>query len=137
MAKHCGKCLHLDVCKTADSCDGHVPRCKYFLDKESFSACFGLAPWTCQLGSEGCNPDGGCRSTKACVHKIFTHADQLRAMSNKGLAKFLAEKFSNQHVATLCSFGATLRATEISEMTHTWFVAWMQWLQEPAGEVTT
>ena len=31
---YCGKCLHLDVCKTADSCDGHVPRCKHFLDKD-------------------------------------------------------------------------------------------------------
>lgn len=30
---YCGKCLHLDVCKTADSCDGHVPRCKHFMDK--------------------------------------------------------------------------------------------------------
>ena len=31
---YCGKCLHLDVCKTADSCDGHVPKCKHFMDKE-------------------------------------------------------------------------------------------------------
>lgn len=31
---YCGKCLHLDVCKTADSCDGHVPKCKHFLDKD-------------------------------------------------------------------------------------------------------
>lgn len=30
---YCGKCLHLDVCKTADACDGHVPRCKHFVDK--------------------------------------------------------------------------------------------------------
>lgn len=36
---YCGKCLHLDVCKTADSCDGHVPRCKHFMDKaERFTA---------------------------------------------------------------------------------------------------
>ena len=32
----CGKCLHLDVCKTADSCDGHVPKCKHFMDKEEY-----------------------------------------------------------------------------------------------------
>lgn len=31
---YCGKCLHLDVCKTTDSCDGHVPRCKHFMDKD-------------------------------------------------------------------------------------------------------
>ena len=33
----CGKCIHLDVCKTADSCDGHVPRCKHFMDKTAIS----------------------------------------------------------------------------------------------------
>lgn len=32
---YCGKCIHLDVCKTADSCDGHVPQCKHFMDKTS------------------------------------------------------------------------------------------------------
>ena len=32
MAK-CNECLHLDVCKTADSCDGCVPRCKHFLNR--------------------------------------------------------------------------------------------------------
>ena len=31
---YCGKCLHLDVCKTAETCDGHVPRCKHFMDKD-------------------------------------------------------------------------------------------------------
>ena len=31
---YCGDCLHLDVCKTADSCDGHVPRCKHFASKK-------------------------------------------------------------------------------------------------------
>ena len=86
---YCGKCLHLDVCKTAETCDGHVPRCKHFMDKDTFTACFGIAPWTCQLGSKGCYPDGGCRYTRPCKNKVFTHADQLRAMSNEELAKTL------------------------------------------------
>ena len=30
---YCGKCFNLDVCKTTDSCDGHVPGCKHFKDK--------------------------------------------------------------------------------------------------------
>ena len=34
---YCGKCLHLDVCKTTDSCDGHVPKCKHFLDKNKYA----------------------------------------------------------------------------------------------------
>lgn len=128
---YCGKCLHLDVCKTADSCDGHVPNCKHFLQKGT------LIPATCKLGEKGCYGDGKCRYKKDCENKVITHADQLRAMSNKELAKFLAEKFSNQHVQTLFSCGVTLLATEISNVTHTWFAAWMQWLQEPAEEGTT
>ena len=30
---YCGHCLHLDVCKSADACDGRVPGCKHFIDK--------------------------------------------------------------------------------------------------------
>lgn len=37
----CGKCFHLDVCKTADSCDGHVPRCRHFADKTAISQALG------------------------------------------------------------------------------------------------
>lgn len=33
----CRDCLHLDVCKTTDSCDGHVPRCKHFKDKAKYA----------------------------------------------------------------------------------------------------
>ena len=32
---YCGDCIHLDVCKTADSCCGSVPRCKHFLSKKT------------------------------------------------------------------------------------------------------
>ena len=38
---YCGKCLHLDVCKTADTCDGHVPNCKHFMDKTAVSEALG------------------------------------------------------------------------------------------------
>lgn len=31
---YCSKCLHIEVCKTADSCDGKVPGCQYFKDKK-------------------------------------------------------------------------------------------------------
>lgn len=35
----CGKCLHEEVCAAAKACDGHVPRCKHFMDKdERFTA---------------------------------------------------------------------------------------------------
>ena len=77
---YCGKCLHLDVCKTADSCDGHVPGCKHFLQKGT------LIPVTCKLGEKGCYGDGKCRYKKDCENKVITHADQLRAMSDEQLA---------------------------------------------------
>lgn len=33
MAKCC-ECWHLDVCKTAESCDGQVPGCKHFMPRK-------------------------------------------------------------------------------------------------------
>lgn len=59
---YCGKCLHLDVCKTAETCDGHVPRCKHFMDKTAISQMLG---------------------------KPATRADQLRAMTDEQLADAL------------------------------------------------
>lgn len=36
---YCGKCLHEEVCATAKACDGRVPGCKHFMDKnERFTA---------------------------------------------------------------------------------------------------
>ena len=31
---YCGDCFHLDVCKTAGSCDGRVQKCKHFASKK-------------------------------------------------------------------------------------------------------
>ena len=33
----CAKCFHRDVCKTCDSCDGYVPKCGHFIDKEELA----------------------------------------------------------------------------------------------------
>ena len=79
----CGKCLHVDVCKTADSCDGKVPNCKHFLQNGT------LLPVTCKLGDKGCFGEGKCWYKKDCENKVVTHADKLRAMSDEELAKFL------------------------------------------------
>lgn len=32
----CRKCLHEEVCVWAKACDGHVPRCKHFMDKTKY-----------------------------------------------------------------------------------------------------
>ena len=79
----CGKCLHQDVCKTAETCDGHVPRCKHFMDKD------GMALASCKLGAKGCFTDGKCRYKKACENKVMTHADQLRVMTEEELAPMI------------------------------------------------
>lgn len=82
---YCGKCLHLDVCKTADSCDGHVPNCEHFLLNGT------MIPVTCKLGDKGCFGEGKCWYKKDCENKVVTHADKLRAMSDEELAKALYE----------------------------------------------
>ena len=61
---YCGKCLHLDVCKTAETCDGHVPRCKHFIDKTAISQ---------------------------TLEKPKTRGDQLRRMTDEQLAEALYE----------------------------------------------
>lgn len=128
---YCGNCIHLDVCKTADSCDGHVPRCKHFIDKDTFKACFGLAPWTCRLGSKGCYPDGGCRNTKSCVNKVFTHADQLRAMTAEQLAVALYENADCVWCVNAHECGEMLDAGRNIEERRC-IACVLNWLQQPA-----
>lgn len=64
--------------------------------------------------------------------KPETNADKIRAMSDREIAAFLAGKFTDHETEKSVQKGEVLTATYISEMAHTWFVAWMQWLQQPA-----
>lgn len=32
---YCAKCFHRDVCQTCQSCDGRVPKCRQFIDREA------------------------------------------------------------------------------------------------------
>ena len=34
---YCAKCLHRDVCQTCQSCDGRVPKCRHFIDREAMA----------------------------------------------------------------------------------------------------
>ena len=55
----CGKCIHLDVCKTAETCDGHVPRCKHFMDKTAISeALEKQKPQQPDIEGDGYDPEG-------------------------------------------------------------------------------
>ena len=32
--KECAKCIHKEVCKTAETCDGYAPWCKHFKEQK-------------------------------------------------------------------------------------------------------
>jgi hypothetical protein len=44
---------------------------------------------TCLLGEKGCYKNGKCHYIGNCEHKVLTHADCIRAMSDEELARFL------------------------------------------------
>lgn len=63
---------------------------------------------------------------------VLTNADRIRAMSDRELAAFLAGKFTDHETEKAAQKGEVLTATYVSEMAHTWYAAWMQWLRQPA-----
>ena len=88
---YCGKCLHLDVCKTAETCDGHVPRCKHFMDKTAIKA-LGKLPASSELA---------------------TRADQIRAMSDLRLAIAIYNSADCVWCRNLAECGATMNADQV------------------------
>lgn len=87
---------------------------------------------TCKLGKKGCFEDGRCHALGDCENKIVTNADRIRAMSDRELAAFLAGKFTDHETEKAVQKGEMLTATYVSEMAHTWFKVWIQWLRQPA-----
>ena len=63
--------------------------------------------------------------------KPMTNADRIRAMSDRELAAFLAGKFTDHETEKAVKKGEMLTATYVSEMAHTWFTVWLQWLRMP------
>lgn len=63
-----------------------------------------------------------------------TNADRIRAMSDRELADFLSAKFADLQCQQDFGELSPPTATQISALKHTWYVAWMQWLQQPAEE---
>ena len=125
----CGKCLHLDVCKTAETCDGRVPRCKHFMDKN------GMALASCKLGTKGCFTDGKCRYKKACENKVITRADQIRAMTDGELADWLARtQIDNVSEALKIAHVPWEESAGLKELTTK---DCLEWLQEPVEEGAT
>lgn len=123
---YCGKCIHLDVCKSADACDGHVPRYKHFIDKN------GMALASCKLGAKGCFTDGKCRYSKPCGNKVVTRADQIRAMTDAQLADWLARtQIDNVSEALKIARVPWEESAELKELTAK---DCLEWLQEPVEE---
>lgn len=56
---YCGDCFHLDVCKTAETCCGSVPRCRHFSDKTAISQALGKQePQRPDIEGDGYDPEG-------------------------------------------------------------------------------
>ena len=65
--KECSKCIHKEVCKTAESCDGFVSGCKHFDNGVVISNLETTTP---------------------------TNADRIRAMSDEEIAQWLCLNYS-------------------------------------------
>lgn len=96
----------------------------------------------------GC-PHANCRTpidtgkcSKACIErynkemgkKPMTNADRIRAMSDKELAEFAAEKIVNLENRKMVEQGHTPTATQLSALGHTSYCVLMRWIQQPAEE---
>lgn len=61
-----------------------------------------------------------------------TNADRIRAMSDRELAWWLAERYAKEAVLTLRDKGVTPSATEIKAVTERLYMTWARWLMAPA-----
>lgn len=76
------------------------------------------------------NPNGFCG-----LHDELpphTNADRIRAMSDRELAWWLAERYAKEAVLTLQDKGVTPSATEIKAVTERLYMTWARWLMAPA-----
>ena len=96
--------------------------------------CFQICPWNYSCIGIGCKkPDNELCPMSNVREQPKTNADRIRAMSDRELADFLAAKFADIH--TQCAFEKEPpTATQLRAIAHTYFCAWVQWLQQPAEE---
>mgnify|MGYP003312832107 CR=1 FL=1 len=64
-----------------------------------------------------------------------TNADRIRAMSDKELAWWLAERYAKEAVLSLQDKGVTPSVTEIKAVTERLYMIWARWLMAPAEVV--
>ena len=63
-----------------------------------------------------------------------TNADRIRAMSDRELAHFLAERNVNESTLLLINENHGLTAIQIEALKHSIYCALVQWLQQPAED---
>lgn len=90
----------------------------------------GMALASCKLGTKGCFTDGKCRYKKDCENKVITHADQLRAMTDEQLARFLLEADEGNLTVDVCDERYCTPEKCPNDCTN----AIIKWLQQPVEE---
>ena len=65
--------------------------------------------------------------------KPQTNGDRIRAMSDNGLAEFLADIFAKESCRRL-ERESFATAIQIEEIRHFWYCYWAEWLKQPAEE---
>ena len=88
---------------------------------------------TCLLGEKGCYKNGKCHYIGNCEHKVSTHADRIRAMSDEELAEWLVKKTKYQESAwsepSYLNF-----LTEKDDTIESAIKGTLKWLKQPAED---
>ena len=81
----------------------------------------------CGLTGEGCIGE-------ACMYHEpgQTNGDRIRAMSDRELASFLAERYVRESCLRLADDGYQPTATQIAELHERLHRTWLMWLRQPA-----
>ncbi len=64
----------------------------------------------------------------------MTNADRIRAMNDKELASFLAERYVKESVLRLQDEGHNPTATQIRALHERLYITWMRWLRQPVED---
>ena len=79
--------------------------------------------------------DSECAEFNRRVDEMpMTNADRIRAMNDRELAWFLAEKYAHEAVLRLRDSGHEPTATEIKALTERLYYPWVRWLKQPVME---
>ena len=65
-------------------------------------------------------------------NKPVTNADRIRAMSDKELASFMADRYAKESILRVREEGCEPTATQISALHEALHRTWLNWLRQPA-----